>query len=178
VSVARDVTERKAREAELERLATTDPLTGSVNRRKLYDLLDHQLHQRRRYGTPVSLVVVDIDFFKEVNDRHGHEVGDRVLLEFARAIRGALREPDVLARTGGEEFVILASQTDRDGALSITRKVAETVRALRVEGAEAITASFGVAEAGLSEERDELLRRADQALYRAKEGGRNRIVTA
>lgn len=178
VSVVHDISERKAREAELERLASTDPLTGAGNRRKLYELLDRQLHLRRRYANPVSLVVVDIDHFKRINDRFGHEIGDHVLMEFSRKIRGALREPDLLARIGGEEFVILAPQTDRKGVLAITEKVAETVRALRIEEAGGITASFGVAEAEAGEERDELLRRADQALYRAKSAGRDRIETA
>jgi len=178
VSVARDIGERKARETELEHQASTDPLTGAANRRHLYQLLDHELHQRRRYGTPASLVVVDIDHFKAVNDRYGHEVGDQVLMAFVRAVRSALRESDVLARSGGEEFVILAPQTDRDGALCITEKIAATVRALNVEKVGGITASFGVAEVGLGEERDEVLRRADQALYRAKAAGRDRIEAA
>lgn len=178
VSVARDISERKTREAELERLASTDPLTGAANRRKLYELMDHQLHVRRRYATPVSLLVVDIDHFKRINDRFGHEVGDQVLVELTREVRAALREPDVLARVGGEEFVILAPQTDRTGALALTQKMAETVRGLRIGEAGGITASFGVAEAEAGEKRDELLRRADQALYRAKSAGRDRIETA
>jgi|GEM_PF-3336539 len=178
VSVAHDIGDRKAREAELERLASTDPLTGAANRRHLYQFLDHQLHLRQRYGTATSLVVVDIDHFKTVNDRFGHETGDEVLIRFAGAVRSALRGPDVLARTGGEEFVILAPQTDRAGALAITEKIAETVRGMAVVGVGGITASFGVAEAGSGEERDEVLRRADQALYRAKAGGRDRIEAA
>jgi diguanylate cyclase (GGDEF)-like protein/PAS domain S-box-containing protein len=178
VSVARDISGRKAREAELERLATTDPLTGAGNRRKLYDLLDHHLHLRHRYDSPVALVVVDIDHFKTVNDRFGHEAGDRVLIRFVEVVAGMLRDPDLLARTGGEEFVILAPQTDLQGALGLTQKIAEAVRGLHVEGVGGVTASFGVAEAGLGEARDDLLRRADQGLYRAKKGGRDRIEAA
>lgn len=178
VSVARDISERKAREAELEHLASTDPLTGAANRRKLYELLDHNLHLRHRYTTPMALIVVDLDHFKAINDRFGHEVGDEVLTAFARSVRATLRQPDVLARTGGEEFAILAPQTDRAGALTITEKVAEAVRGLALEPVGRITASFGVAEAQLGEERDDLLRRADQALYRAKAGGRDRIEAA
>jgi diguanylate cyclase (GGDEF)-like protein/PAS domain S-box-containing protein len=178
VSVARDISDRKAREAELERLATTDPLTGAANRRKLYDLLDHHLHLRRRYNSPVALVVVDIDHFKTVNDRFGHEAGDCVLVRFVEVVKGMLRDPDLLARTGGEEFVILAPQTDLQGALGLTQKIAEAVRGMNVETVGGVTASFGVAEAGLGEARDDLLRRADQGLYRAKEGGRDRIEAA
>jgi diguanylate cyclase (GGDEF)-like protein/PAS domain S-box-containing protein len=178
VSVARDISERKAREAELEHLASTDPLTGAANRRKLYELLDHHLHLRRRYGTPVALVVMDLDHFKAINDRFGHEVGDEVLTAFACGVREVLRQPDMLARTGGEEFALLAPQTDRTGALAITEKVAAAVRALELEPVDRITASFGVAEAEPGEERDDLLRRADQALYRAKEAGRDRIEAA
>lgn len=175
LSVARDITQRQARESELERLASTDPLTGAANRRHLYQLLEHQLHLRRRYQTPVSLVVVDIDHFKTINDRFGHGIGDEVLVHFVETLRGALRQSDVLARTGGEEFIILAPQTDRAGALRITEKVAAAVRTMRHEGIGGISASFGVAEGKQWEERDDLLRRADQALYRAKEGGRDRI---
>lgn len=178
VSVARDISERKARETELEHLASTDPLTGAANRRQLYRLLDHELHLRRRYGTPVSLVTVDIDHFKTVNDRYGHEVGDQVLIQFTRTVRATLREADTLARIGGEEFVILAPQTDLQGSHQLTAKVAQTVRDLQIKEAGGITASFGVAEAQPGEERDELLQRADQALYRAKGTGRDRVKSA
>lgn len=195
--VLRDVTDRERMErelretsralrdanAELERLANTDPLTGLANRRHFMEGLARELDRSDRYEHPLSLVVLDLDRFKSVNDTHGHAAGDAVLRSAGRTLESVCREVDLPARTGGEEMALLLPETDREGA----RAVAERVRT-RIERTEhtspdgesfGVTASVGVAEAGPSARTPEqLLRRADEALYRAKEKGRNRVVVA
>ncbi len=146
----------------------TDPLTGVLNRRAFDDTLSSLLSQQIRYGTPLSIAMLDIDLFKRVNDEKGHLVGDRILQQLAQVLKTDLRECDVLARYGGEEFVILMPQTE----LGLACSAAERMRA-KVAEALPVTVSIGLAAAESGEPSTALLTRADSALYSAKHCGRN-----
>ena len=148
----------------------TDPLTGVNNRRGLDDSLGTQLALMTRYHSVFSLVMFDIDHFKQINDQEGHLNGDRVLQELARLLDGSIRETDIIARYGGEEFVIVMPQTDLDGASMF----AERLRAGVAERM-AITVSGGVTEVREGDDSESLIARADTALYSAKTAGRNRV---
>lgn len=148
----------------------TDPLTGVNNRRGLEEALGSQFALMTRYHAPFSLVIFDIDRFKQVNDQLGHLQGDRVLQELGRLFDESIRETDVLARYGGEEFIIVMPHTELDGA----KVIAERLRA-QVQSQLAITVTGGVAEAIEGESQHELISRADGALYCAKDAGRNRV---
>ncbi len=146
----------------------TDPLTGVNNRRGLDDALAAQLALMARYNVVFSLVMFDIDHFKEVNDQQGHLNGDRVLQELARLLDECIRETDIVARYGGEEFVIVMPQTDLDGAAVFTERLRATVAARMT-----ISVSGGVTAAVENDTPDTLIARADEALYAAKGAGRN-----
>ncbi len=175
LGVVRDITERKREQAAIHRLAATDGLTGLVNRRELESLLDQELVRARRHGSPLSLIMYDLDHFKTVNDTHGHEVGDQVLREVTDLVRRSIRATDVEGRWGGEEFVILMPQTDLNAARGVAEKLRLTIAGHRFGRAGRVTASFGVAELGAQDGRESLLRRVDEGLYEAKRGGRNEV---
>lgn len=167
--------ELEAKNKELEQIATLDRLTGLFNRRKLDEVLATEIARSQRYGNVFGIIIIDIDHFKDVNDRFGHLVGDRVLQLFAKQLCTSVRNVDVPGRWGGEEFLIICPETSRDGlvclAESLRRKVQE--EALAEVGPK--TASFGL---GLFEKGDtviSIVNKADKALYRAKENGRNRV---
>jgi diguanylate cyclase (GGDEF)-like protein/PAS domain S-box-containing protein len=175
LGVTRDISDRRRLEEELNRLAVTDPLTGVWNRRQGQQLLDSGLAEARRYGTDVSLLMLDIDHFKAINDEHGHQVGDAVLVELCRRLSAHLRPSDALVRWGGEEFVILARHTDLDAATSLAEKLRALVAATPLDGAGTITVSIGVAHLEPSDDVDRWLFRVDQAMYEAKAAGRNAV---
>ena len=185
--VIRDATRRRRREEELEAKVYTDALTGVANRRYFDEVAPREADRASRLHDPVSLVALDIDHFKRVNDTHGHAAGDAVLAAVARAIRDAAREIDVVARLGGEEFAVLLPSTDAGGARAAADRIRLAIEQLvvRAEGTVLrVTVSAGVAElagaseAGNTEGVDRLLARADAALYAAKRRGRNCVVLA
>jgi diguanylate cyclase (GGDEF)-like protein len=163
-----------------ERRAATDSLTGLPNRRAVQESLRRMVANASRSETDLSLIVVDLDRFKQINDAHGHERGDQALLAVGRALSANVRESDLVGRFGGEEFVVLAPATPSDGAEQLAETLREAVRATSVPGLdEPITASFGVASfPAHAAQDDELLRLADRALYRAKDLGRDRVEVA
>jgi diguanylate cyclase (GGDEF)-like protein len=175
-------------QGELESLSSTDSLTGALNRRAFDEIGNHELERSLRYDLPMSVVAIDVDHFKMLNDGFGHAGGDRVLIELADAMRSLLRSSDHLGRFGGDEFMLLLPATGPAGARDLAERLRERIDAILVEfGSDHIEvhASFGVAtvEAGRPSDADAnawetLLHRADAALYRAKEGGRNRVETA
>lgn len=166
---------------ETRRLAAVDPLTGLLNRRAFGRWMEHEGPRAHRYGHALSLALLDVDHFKSVNDHHGHDAGDAVLVNVARVVGDAVREADVVARWGGEEIVIALPETDHDGALRACERVRAAIEAARITtpaGATlSITASIGVASLGRGEPLEALVARADAAMYRAKSSGRNRVVS-
>ncbi|QJT07485.1 sensor domain-containing diguanylate cyclase [Oceanidesulfovibrio marinus] len=181
VGSVRDKTEQKEAEKELQRLATTDSLTGLANRRHFFDGCRKEIERHKRYGVAVSLLMLDVDLFKKINDTWGHDTGDRVLKEVAAHMLLTLRDVDLCGRIGGEEFAVLLPETDLQGAAEAAERVRaslENICFILEEGARVcVTASLGVAEMGGSEDTlQELIKRADDALYEAKETGRNKVV--
>ncbi len=172
----RDVTDQKRIEEQLQHLSTTDPLTGAYNRRMFIELLERELQRARRYGTVFSLLMFDIDYFKKVNDRYGHDAGDRVLVEVVEICRGTVRTTDILARWGGEEFMVLMPQTESDKARSMAERLRKAVAHHAFADIESLTVSVGVTSLRQLDTIDVLLKRVDEALYAAKDAGRNRVV--
>jgi diguanylate cyclase (GGDEF)-like protein len=167
----------------LYELSCTDALTAVFNRRHFNSTLEAEVSRHQRYGTPVSLILVDVDHFKSVNDRFGHTVGDAVLREIADTLRLVVRKADVVARYGGEELAVILSNTGEAGAVILAERLRSAIERLEHHDHEGhpfrTTASFGVAaleqgETGISTEA--LLGRADEALYVSKKTGRNRVA--
>ncbi len=161
---------------EVQRLAITDPLTGLFNRHKLSEALETEFERAARYGRPVSLIMMDLDDLKVVNDTHGHVGGDVVLQQVADAIRGRVRRLDLATRYGGDEFLVLLPETTLEDAQGVAERIGFEVRKIRA-GKLAVTASIGVvAWSPAYQTSKELLQGADRALYEAKRRGRGAIV--
>ena len=170
-------TELERANAELEALATTDGLTGLKNHRAFQERLAEEVSRAVRYGTPLSLILLDVDRFKQYNDTYGHPAGDAVLVAASRALQEGARTTDLLARYGGEEFVLILPQTEIDGAAAFAERLRVAVER-HPWPVRAVTASFGVADLRLGESGAELIARADAALYQSKAAGRNRVTCA
>lgn len=174
--LSQEIAERLMAQKALQEAATIDPLTHLFNRRVIQERLELETSRHRRHKTPFSLIIADLDQFKNINDTHGHDAGDSILVETGLRMKGMLRGQDVLARWGGEEFMILLPDTDLAGG----RMVAEKIRARIADAAYyfsgkaiRVTASFGVAQ--FEGDVDGLIATADQALYQAKNSGRDRV---
>ena len=171
----------RADKARLEALATTDSVTTLLNRRALVDRLSHEMERARRYATPLALLMVDLDHFKDINDTHGHLVGDEALREVARLLQSGVRNVDIVARYGGEEFAIVLPETSNEGAVAfaerVRERVAEHLFANERLPSLRITVSVGVASVPASdiESVEDFFARSDEALYRAKAAGRNQV---
>ena len=180
LSICRDISERKRIENELRNLAITDSLTGAWNRRYFISRGKEELARSLRYGTQFCLLILDIDFFKLINDTYGHDIGDEVLKSLTERCRIVLRETDVFARLGGEEFAALLPQTSRNDALLTADRLRTSIAAMPMEQISenfSITVSIGVSLSnGPDSTIEELMKQADQAMYRAKKEGRNRVV--
>jgi len=159
----------------LERLSITDNLTGLFNRLHIEDVLENVLYSSRRYGHPSSIIMIDIDHFKQVNDTWGHLVGDEVLVQVSDIFRRSMRKSDVPGRWGGEEFLIVCQDTDEDNSYLMAEKICHQVANAEFPSAKAITISAGVAGFREGDDRVKIIQRSDSALYRAKELGRNRV---
>jgi len=162
----------------LQAQASTDALTGAWNRSRFEEAARNEMARLQRYRHPVSLIFFDLDHFKQVNDTHGHAVGDRVLVQVVAAARTACRATDSIARWGGEEFVVLTPSTALEGASALAERLRQAIAALHIPPLESVTASLGVADCGPSDTLETWLARADEAAYRAKRGGRNRVEVA
>lgn len=164
----------------VERQALVDGLTGLANRRAVSDALHAEAARAERLETPLSVVLADLDGFKNVNDVHGHAVGDEVLRVFAEVLRETLRESDVAGRWGGEEFLLLLPGADEEGAMQLADRVRSALAARSIPGVPGlrVTASFGVAQYAGETNTEQLVAAADSALYRAKRGGKDRVASA
>lgn len=158
-----------------EKMALTDRLTGIANRRGIEREISQELLRLRRFSTPVSFVLFDIDHFKVINDSHGHGTGDEVLRLVAKAMAGSVRDTDLVARWGGEEFLVVLPETSYSGALLCAEKIREKVATVSQRVGFDVTISGGVYQPGPGESISDLLTRADARLYEAKNKGRNRI---
>jgi len=163
----------------ISRLARTDELTGLHNRRSFNESFTLALSSARRHGHPLSLIIVDLDNFKKVNDTFGHSIGDLVLKEFSNLLKELVRVEDIACRWGGEEFIILLPDTPREAAASLAERIRSTFEKQTCSAAPLeVTASFGVVQLQKEDDENGLIRRVDKALYAAKLEGRNRVVVA
>ena len=178
-----DISGLKVLQKELEYLATTDSLTGAYNRRHFLELTEKEIIRARRYRSPLSISMMDIDHFKRINDRYGHPAGDLVLKELVKIVKGQLRPNDVLGRLGGEEFAITMVECDLQKSLAVMERLRKSIEQHRIttdDGTEVyFRISAGVAQlAGEAEGWESVIKRADQALYQAKRSGRNLVGIA
>jgi diguanylate cyclase (GGDEF)-like protein len=180
--VLRDITELTKIKQDMERLAHTDFLTGLANRRFFMQRLHEETERVKRGNQPMSVLLLDMDSFKHINDTHGHDVGDRVLQVIASVTKEIKRISDVAARIGGEEFAMLLPDTDRDGAIILAQRLRRTINEQVIAAAKGaqiqVTASIGVATMSHADQNlDHILTHADRALYRAKDAGRNQVCS-
>ena len=175
----RDITDRKLMEEKLRELATTDGLTKIFNRRHFLELANREFERAKRYNAPLTLLTVDVDHFKNINDSFGHDIGDQVLIRLAEIMTTTLRKLDVFGRIGGEEFAILLPETALAGAECVAERLRETVEKtsfITPKGLLHISVSVGIAQVTeASANLLDLLKASDSALYQAKENGRNRV---
>ncbi len=179
LSICRDISERKRIENELRNLAITDSLTGAWNRRYFISRGKEELARSLRYKTPFALLILDIDFFKLINDTYGHDIGDEVLKSLTQCCRKELRETDVFARFGGEEFAVLLPQISKEDTLQTAERLRAAIAEIpmtQISETFSITVSIGISLfKGQEVSIEELLKQADQAMYQAKKRGRNRV---
>lgn len=161
---------------ELQHLAATDTLTGLRNRRAVSAFTEMEIKRAERYGQALSLVMFDIDQFKRINDTFGHLAGDDVLIHVAKLIGERIRASEILARWGGEEFILVLPETDMESAVHLAGELRTLMQEYVFPQVGTVTASFGVTQYSRGDSMDSLLHRADIALYRAKESGRNRVA--
>lgn len=174
IETLHDLTERKKMEEALTRLATTDTLTGICNRGKIEESLRQEMARAARYGSPLTIILFDLDYFKKINDSLGHSIGDQVLKEVAATVGKQIRETDMLGRWGGEEFMVLCPGVVAQDAVTIAEKLRQRVEELPL----GVTISCGLADYQAGESMDALINRADKALYSAKRSGRNLVRSA
>ena len=174
-----DVTKKRLLEENLRNLATTDPLTGASNRRHFMTRGAEEFTRSKRYGTPTTMITLDIDHFKKINDTYGHPVGDEVLKALVAICKDTVRTTDIFARMGGEEFTAILPETDLEDGIKTAERLRVAVEESRVavdDGTIQYTVSLGVSQLHNDDvSMEDLMRRADSALYLAKDSGRNRV---
>lgn len=175
IVLEKEVEEQKKK---LEEMATKDMLTGIYNRQKFNEILSIEFYKNKRYGRISSIIMFDIDYFKTVNDNYGHLVGDEVLKWVCKQVKENIRVSDAFARWGGEEFVILASETNLEDGVKLAEKLRKIIEDGKFRPDLKITCSFGVTQTDGSEEINQVIKRCDDALYSAKRNGRNRVEFA
>lgn len=170
-----NITEHKKIEEELKKLAITDKLTQAHNRTSFDEIMSREMERAKRFDHPLSIIMFDIDNFKEVNDKYGHILGDEVLKTIAGLVREEIRKVDYLIRWGGEEFMIVASETHLEGAAVLTERIRKAIKNNKFDKVGRVTASFGITEFKKDDDIDSFIKRADDALYMAKSSGRDRV---
>lgn len=167
----------KQNEIKIRELMLTDPLTGIANRRYLDQRLEHEVQRNHRYGDFFSIIMTDLDHFKQINDKYGHNTGDAVLVQFAKILNDNVRASDFVARFGGEEFVILLPDTDKKGAVELAERIRQDIAQQAFQDVQqSVTASFGVTTVVHAQNGVAVLKKVDEALYSSKEQGRNRVT--
>jgi diguanylate cyclase (GGDEF)-like protein len=177
-AIAEKTRELRAALTAMEAMATTDELTSAYNRRKFREIADHEISRANRYRNTLSLIILDLDNFKEINDTYGHLTGDHVLQQIVQIIRPALREVDALARWGGDEFIILLPEQSLEKTVVVAERIKTIVGDHDFGISFPIRMSMGVAQYRFDEGFESWLKRADELLYQAKHAGRNRVVWA
>ncbi|MBU0721401.1 diguanylate cyclase [bacterium] len=175
VSTGKDITDSIEMSQKLQLMATTDRLTGAYNRHRFEELFMDELARTKRYNRPLSLIMFDIDHFKMINDSYGHDVGDKVLRDISTLSKSEIRSHDIFARWGGEEFLILCPETNVENSCKLAEKLRFQIETYAFENIPKVTASFGVTQLRPEETIESILKRVDEALYQAKEKGRNKI---
>lgn len=170
-TINQDITDKKI----IEELSSRDKLTNVYNRGKLDSLLEKEIRYSRRYNIIFSLIMIDVDYFKAINDKYGHLEGDKVLIQISQILKKITRTTDYIGRWGGEEFLIICPNSDIEQGLSVASKLKEFIESHDFEIGKKVTASFGITSYNKDDNPDQILARADKALYRAKHNGRNRI---
>jgi diguanylate cyclase (GGDEF)-like protein/PAS domain S-box-containing protein len=160
---------------EIEYIASRDALTGVYNRRMFEQLIDIEIKRAKRYSQPMSVILADIDLFKNINDQYGHSIGDIVLHNVANTLKTHIRDSDLLARWGGEEFAVILPNTNADTALEMAERLRKHIAELRSHNGIQVTCSFGVTEFNTQDNGDSIFSRMDQALYQAKDSNRNNV---
>lgn len=173
--IIQDVTELEEQQKEIEKLINIDKLTGLYNRHKLDNELIKEVNKATRHNTKLSIIILDIDNFKYINDSFGHLVGDNILKEFSKILSNSIRNTDTLGRWGGEEFLIICPFTNLDEIKVLANKIKKILELSDFSTKQSHTASFGVAQFDINEDVEQLLNRADKALYKAKINGKNRV---
>lgn len=177
-SVELEIAYRRGLEKELRRSATTDPLTGVFNRRHFLQLGEKELNRARRYNRPLSVMLIDLDNFKTINDSLGHAAGDEVLKHLASLTSRNLRSNDIFGRLGGDEFAVITPELDSEAALILAERLREAMESPSSESSLDVTISIGVASVLPSDASiDDILKRADKALYLSKDQGRNKVAS-
>lgn len=181
IIIIEDITKRKKMEKALEKLATTDPLTGAKNRRSFRQFFEQELARNQRYGHKLALLMLDIDHFKNINDKHGHDTGDKVLKVLVAEAHGILRGADIFGRWGGEEFIVLLPESDIHQASTVAERLRGNLSKIEVNTDSGALVRFTVSIGmTIAENKDELLddivKKADKALFQAKAQGRNRVI--
>ena len=167
--------ELEIKNKELEKISVTDKLTNLYNRYKLDEVLNYELLRFKRTKNSFGVIILDIDYFKLVNDKYGHNVGDKVLIKIATLIKNNIRQTDILGRWGGEEFLIIAPDTKKDDLIYLAEKLRKIIEEEKIEIIGNKTCSFGVTIANIEDTEDSIIERADSALYFAKNRGRNKV---
>ncbi len=176
VSTSRDITEQVKMQEKLNMLATKDTLTGINNRYSINKEIDNEIRRVKRYGGSFYLMMIDIDFFKKVNDTYGHDMGDYVLKKFSSIVSDSIRDTDIFGRWGGEEFMLIAPNQDIKGAMVLAEKIRKNVENFKFKKVKHITISIGVTVYNGSANKEELIKKVDNSLYKAKTNGRNRTI--
>ncbi len=176
IGVALEITDRKNLENKLHRLASIDSLTRIYNRRKFQEIVTNEWERHARYRQTFSIIMFDLDNFKHINDTYGHHYGDKVLVKTITQIKRVLRKSDIMARWGGEEFMVLLPQTHLEQAMNAAEKIRQRVEHTEIDPIGHVTISVGVAEILEHESLENLYTRADQALYQSKKDGKNRVT--
>jgi len=171
-AIRQDISNKKA----IEEISQRDKLTQAYNRLKLDEVIEMEMERSKRYNSIFSVIIMDIDYFKKVNDTYGHLVGDQVLIQTVEILQSHLRKLDTLGRWGGEEFMIVCSDTDANGATILATKLKEAMDNHQFETVGNITGSFGVVQY-IDDDKYNIIKCCDDALYKAKKDGRNRVVT-